>query len=400
MQVLRDTILPALFVSTLLFASCEDPELPDSGIYSAAALELPDKLPDYTDFKIPESVIGHPSASEFARTNELIEEEEEQFFFSPGMTRNIPAITNEGAQLGRVLFYDRSLSLNNAVSCGSCHLQAHAFADNKAKSIGLKGKETSRNSMAFLNPAFSENMFWDSRKPGVKDLVLSPVQDHIEMGMVSLDYLEDKLATRPYYANLFEAAYGSTEITEERISDAVAQFICSMTSFDSQFDRIGATGVPTLTAKQEVGERIFFGQDAQCGSCHSGPNLAAEDFPGGEYGGSSGGDGTTNIGLDGHTVDVGNGEGRFRIPSLRNVAVTGPYMHDGRFETLMDVVDHYNSGVNDHPSLDDKLIDQKTGRPTRLGLSQYEKEALVAFLESFTDHSFLQDEKFSDPFVR
>jgi len=382
-----------IFVSSIFLSSCDDAPEPSPSL-DGFELTLPDEVAHYSDFEIPEDVINHPSAFEFVSVNEVESELELSHFFG---TKNIPKITDAGATLGRVLFYDRSLSLNNSVSCGSCHSQAHAFADNKAKSIGLKGRETNRNSMAFLNPALTENMFWDSREPGVKDLVLSPVQDHIEMGMVSLDYLEEKLATRPYYAALFEEAYGSEEITRERISDAVAQFICSMTTFRSKFDQIGNGA--TLTQQEAVGKRIFFGDDAKCSSCHSGPNLAAEDFPGGEYGGASGGEGTTNIGLDRSTTDLGNGDGRFRIPSLRNIAVTGPYMHDGRFERLMDVVNHYDAGVKAHPALDDKLIDHKTGAPRRLGLSQYEKEALVAFLQTFTDEAFLTDEKFSDPFT-
>ncbi len=311
-------------------------------------------------------------------------------------SKNIPLITDAGATLGRVLFYDRSLSITNTVSCGSCHVQALGFADGRATSPGFRGVETKRNSMAILNAGLNENMFWDARAPTVRTLVLNPISDHIEMGMESLGYLNKKLAQKDYYAELFKEAFGSSEITSARISDALTQFVCSMTTFDSKFDRNMESGFSGFSEKERLGHDLFFSERAQCGSCHALPNFAAPDFPGGAYG-AQGVAGSTNIGLDKNYIDQGRGEGRFRIPSLRNIALTGPYMHDGRFTDLMEVVDHYDHGIKSHAALDEKLKDQN-GLPQRLQLSAYEKAALVAFMETLTSDQLLQDEKFSDPF--
>lgn len=309
---------------------------------------------------------------------------------------NIQPITDDGATLGRVLFYEKAMSINNAVACASCHLQSKAFADNKALSEGFAGKITPRNSMAIINPIFTKQFFWDSRVESANDLILEPVQNHIEMGMESIDKLTTKISKIEYYPALFEKAFGDSEVTPERISSAVSQFLTSMVSVNSRFDQGFDTNHDNFSALEKLGKAVFFSEKAKCGSCHSGGNFTAPTGFGSPYD-TPEVKGTANIGLNVDYVDEGLGNGQFRIPSLRNIALTAPYMHDGRFETLMDVVDHYNEGVQKHPNLDSKFLDIY-GNPVKLGLSSVEKEALVAFLGTLSDQSLVNDVKYSNPF--
>ncbi|MEK7255030.1 MAG: cytochrome c peroxidase [Bacteroidota bacterium] len=313
-------------------------------------------------------------------------------------------VTDNGATLGRVLFYDKKLSLNNKIACGSCHLQEKAFADPAAGSVGFEGKITPRNSLAITNPALEKTFFWDLRESDLTDMVLKPIKNHIEMGMEDLDKLSVKLAGAKYYPALFEKAFGSTEITDERIASALTQFLRSMVTCNAKIDK----GQPevVLSAQEKEGMNLFFGK-ALCSSCHGGRNLndafqmLNDTFP------PFYGDGRriANIGLDMNYTDPGlggreaNQEGVFKVPSLRNVALTAPYMHDGRFKTLEEVVEHYNGNIQKHPNLDQRLRDWE-GNPWRLNLTTGEKAALVAFLHSFTDAQFTSDERFSDPFAK
>ncbi len=293
-------------------------------------------------------------------------------------------ITDAGATLGRVLFYDKKLSLNNTISCGSCHLQQNAFADPDRFSVGFEGQKTHRNSLSLVNPRFSTSFFWDSRTFNLEEQVLQPVQNHIEMGLEDMDNLAEKLSAVDYYPELFDDAFGSTEVTAERISYALAQFLRSMSCKDSKFDKGMEIGdFSNYTPQEKLGFDLFNSEELQCANCHRSVNF---------YYGSA-----VNIGLDTDYADEGVGDGRFRIPSLRNVALTAPFMHDGRFETLEEVIEHYNSGVKSHPALDWRLQDQ-LGNPVKLNLTNTEKEALVAFLRTLTDYDFIQDPKYSDPF--
>ena len=155
------------------------------------------------------------------------------------------------------MFYDTKLSINNKVSCGSCHLQSKAFADDKAFSEGFEGRLTERNSIAILNPAYCNNLFWDSRASSALHLALQPVQNHIEMGIEDMDFLAKKLSKVDYYDNLFKKAYGSTEITPQKVSDAVAQFLCSMTTFNSKFDQGLENNFNTFTTLERKGKVLF-----------------------------------------------------------------------------------------------------------------------------------------------
>lgn len=290
-------------------------------------------------------------------------------------------VTDAGATLGRVLFYDRQLSANDRVSCASCHIQQFGFADTARLSRGFTGGFTKRHSMALANARLYANgrFFWDERASTLEVQVLMPVQDPVEMGM-DLPKLESKLARSAYYAPLFKAAFGTTDVTSDRVSKALAQFVRSLVSANARFDRAAPDA---MTSQEREGLRLFNGQ-AGCARCHVGNALA--------------GDGARNTGLDAAVTDSGAGRGRFKVPSLRNVAVRPPYMHDGRFATLEQVVDHYNRGVQDNPALDPRLRGRGTA-PRGRGLSTTQQAALVAYLHTLTDETFLNAPQFGDPFA-
>lgn len=311
------------------------------------------------------------------------------------------------ATLGRVLFYDKKLSINNTISCASCHKQEFGFADPLASSIGFKGARTPRNSMAIVNPILNNHFFWDSRVFSAEQLALEPVQNHIEMGMESLDMLTRKLSQTSYYPPLFEKAFGSPDITELGMKSAIAQFLKSIVSTNTKFDRGHSNDFADFSPLELKGKEIFFSPKGKCSSCHAGGNLDAPDANREEYGGISffesepidvGPRGTANIGLDIAYADNGLRDGQFKIPSLRNIALTAPYMHDGRFSTLEEVVRHYSSNIQLHQNLDDKFLSQ-SGHLQRLDLSEIEIQSLVAFLHTLTDEELITDPKYSDPFV-
>lgn len=302
-------------------------------------------------------------------------------------------ITDAGATLGRVLFYDRDLSVDSTVRCASCHKQASGFADPMASSKGHAGGSTRRNASHLVNQFFVREQFWDKRANSLEEQVLMPIQDQVEMGM-TLDALMTRLRTRAYYPVLFEHAFGDDNITSERVARALAQFVRSMASYRTRYDQGEADGFAGFSSLEQDGKALFFNGQTRCNHCHMTANFFNRD--------------ARNNGLDEVYVDNGLGEitedaadnGKFKVPSLRNVALTAPYMHDGRFATLEEVVEHYNSGVRQHPNLDDRLtVDGHTGGvPVQLGLSEYDKQALVAFMKTLTDVPLITDERFADPF--
>lgn len=371
----------ALLVFAMLVMQCKlDDSINTQGFKPA----LPDQVADYANFKSPSGEQGGIVDPCFGCPN-----------FGFGFNQQNPAVTNHGATLGRVLFYDTKLSINNAVSCASCHKQNLAFADDVAGSEGFGGKTTPRNSMAIVNAGFNNNLFWDSRAANLQELASLPIQNHLEMGMESMEQLTRKLEQVDYYADLFEKAYGSRSVSPDRISSAIAQFVASMVSSNSKWDQGVATDHSNFTPLEKMGKDIFFSQQAKCSQCHAGPNFSAPDFAGGEYGEPTV-RGTANVGLDLKYKDNGLGEGQFRIPSLRNIALTGPYMHDGRFTKLEEVVEHYDRNIKPHTNLDDRLMSGSA--PQKLNLTQLDKEALVAFLGTLSDNSLTSDQKFATPF--
>ena len=349
---------------------------------------------------------------------------------------NTPAnnpITDAGATLGRVLFYDTHLSANNTVACASCHVQAAGFSDPRTLSVGFAGGETRRNSMGLANARYyrSGRFFWDERAETLEHQVLMPIQDPVEMGM-TLEALEKTLRSLDYYPRLFQEAFGTSTVTSERISNALAQFVRSLVSYQTPYDEGRAQvnspfdDFPNFTEEENLGKQTFFRGSGRssCAGCH---------MQGGRGRGRGGGrqgerntaiffvQGTANNGLDADRGgDDGRGEvtgrarddGEFKTPSLRNVEFTAPYMHDGRFATLEEVMTHYSSGIQNHPNLDNRLRGRGRGRGRSgqaagdaaeeqvggLNLSDARQRALVAFLKTLTDVTLLQDVRFSDPF--
>lgn len=321
---------------------------------------------------------------------------------------NTPAdnpTTNEGATLGRVLFYDKKLSANGTVSCASCHQQDKGFSDNAILSRGFEGGTTRRHSMSLINAAWygRGRFFWDERAATLEEQVLEPFQDPIEMGM-TLDQILSTVAAQSYYPELFEAAFGTQEVNADRIAKALAQFVRSIVSVDSKYDQgrqqvsIPTAAFPNFSDSENNGKSLFFRPvnlgGGGCVGCHSTEAFINPD------------NGTTNNGLDAEsTNDLGVFEainnprflGAFKVPSLKNIAQTAPYMHDGRFATLEEVVEHYNSGVQNHPNLGNALRDPN-GQAVRLDLSEQEKTDLVNFLRTLTDETIAQEERFGNPF--
>lgn len=310
--------------------------------------------------------------------------------------------TDAGATLGRVLFYDRRLSTNQTVACASCHQQANGFADPRRFSVGFNGGFTSRNSMGLSNVRWYQRakFFWDEHAATLEEQVLVPLQDSLEMGM-TLPALTNRLATEPFYTNLFTQTFGSPDVTAERIARALAQFVRSVVSTQSKYDQGVASGFANFTGQENLGRQIFFGQfpfPTTCVSCHGSDNFVP-------------GAGIFNNGLENPYVDKGVGartglpqdEGFFKVPSLRNIQLTAPYMHDGRFTTLEQVVKFYDSSVVAHPNLSPALRvppgnGAASGTPLRLNLTPQQQAALVAFLKTLTDTNLATDPKLSDPF--
>lgn len=342
-------------------------------------------------------------------------------YINDDLTPGNNPITNEGATLGRVLFYDKNLSANNTIACASCHKQEHGFSDPAIQSVGLDGGLTGRHSMRLINARFGEedDMFWDERADDLEDQTTQPIQDHIEMGFSGTNgqpnfaTLINKLENLDYYENLFSAAFGDATISENRISLALAQFIRSIVSFDSKYDTGRAmvnnnnTPFPNFTSQENLGKQLFStppnNNGAGCNACHGAP----------EFGIDNNIDNNGVIGVAGvpGAIDLSN----TRAPSLRDLVnpsgqPNGPFMHDGSLNTLADVIEHYNSIPNNplNTNLDDRLTQGGgggpgggggQGNPQQLNLTQAEKNALEAFLLTLTGVDVYTNEKWSDPFL-
>ncbi len=312
-------------------------------------------------------------------------------------------ITDPGATLGRVLFYDKTLSKNRTISCASCHKQENAFSDITALSKGFNGGSTGRNSMSLIDVKYYPigRFFWDQRAATLEQQVLMPIQDLVEMG-ITLDTLVKRVQDQPYYSSLFTKAFGNSTINSNTISKALSQFVRSIISYQAKYDQGRSTistiqppppnaPFPNFTAQENRGKEIFLSPIGGCAPCHGSETFTAPE--------------AKNNGLDAITTDPGFGavfpipanNGLFKVGSLRNIELTAPYMHDGRFATLEQVVEHYNSGVKNHPNLAFQLKDPN-GQPRQLNLSPGDKAALVAFLKTLTDRNVTTDIKYSNPF--
>lgn len=307
------------------------------------------------------------------------------------------------ATLGRVLFYDLRLSTNNRSSCAACHQQRIGFTDPLRFSNGISTAGTTDfhamrlGNLRYWRPG---SAFWDRRMPTAEAQASQPLHSLVEMGWGEtaggIDALLRKMAATAYYPDLFAWAFGSATISEPRIQQALAQFVRAMVSHDSRWDagyarvfsptapnRALDVDLPNFTAQENHGRHLFMTSvdqgGAGCASCHRPPTFA--------------------LAADARSNGLDAGETRlFKAPSLRSVGLSGPYMHDGRFATLAEVIDFYASGIQDGPALDPRLRDG--GAPRRLHLDATDRAALVAFLKTLDDPALTTDPRFGDPFRR
>jgi cytochrome c peroxidase len=308
-------------------------------------------------------------------------------------------VTEEGVYLGRRLFYETKLSANNRISCAVCHRQELAFTDGLTFSKGVDGTLTERNAMSLANLLWIRNFFWDGRANGLEVQAQTPLTNPHEMGQ-SLPASADKLQKTKDYPLLFKKAFGTATITCDQIVKALAQFERTLISANSPYDQY-LRGAYQPTASELNGIALFFTnpspsgniRGAACSHCHGGPKTFSELFH--------------NNGLDSISKDGGReritgqayDNGRFRAATLRNIALTAPYMHDGRFKTLEEVVDHYNEHIQQSSTLSIFLQNNSNNiNGNNLGLTSEEKKDILAFLRMLTDSSFITDKRFSNPF--
>lgn len=295
-------------------------------------------------------------------------------------------MTNAGVELGKQLFHDPILSADSTQSCSSCHLANLGFTDGKAFSKGIDGLAGRRSAMSLVNVGFyNSGLFWDGRVKTLEEQALIPVEDPLEMHHRWEAAVEDLRAHRDY-PMLFRKAFGiksKQEISKELVARAIAQFERTLISGDTKFDQV-MRGEATFTEEEAVGYDIFFDftekhPDAECGHCHNAPLFTTLEYENNGITAARSFADYPDPGLGavtGKELDIG----KFRIPSLRNIALTAPYMHDGRFQTLEEVIEHYNSGGHDGPNVSPVL------RPLKLDKTQ--KRQLIAFLHTLTDRNF------------
>lgn len=287
-------------------------------------------------------------------------------------------LTPERVELGRRLFFDARLSRTGDVACASCHKQENAFADPRRVSEGVEGRLGTRNAPPLFNLAWNTSFFWDGGAPTLEHQAIGPIVNPLEMDMRMEDVVS-RVAADASYVSQFEDAF-EQKPSPEGVTQALASFMRTLVSGDSRYDRFQAGDETALTDAEQRGRNLFFSERAECFHCHVGFNLTNNGFH--------------NNGARPDDPDLGreriterpSDRGKFKVPSLRNVAVTAPYMHDGSLETLEDVVEHYAKGGQGHPNTDPTL------HP--LALTAQEKADLVAFLRALTDETFIEDPRF------
>ncbi|AMJ66241.1 cytochrome-c peroxidase [Hymenobacter sp. PAMC 26628] len=311
-------------------------------------------------------------------------------------------LTVEGVDLGRHLFYEKTLSVDNSISCASCHRQSLAFTDGLAHAVGVNGAKHPRSAMALSNLLWDPLLTWDGTSAGLETQARTPLTNDIEMHQ-TLAASVAKLQAQPAYVTRFAKAFGAGALTEDNMLKALSQFVRTLVSGNSRYDRYRRGDRSVLSADEVRGLQLFIthptgtaiGRGGNCADCHAGDLQTNHLF--------------VNNGLDRTFPDLGRAvptglasdQGKFRIPSLRNIALTGPYMHDGRFTTLEDVLAHYNEHIEyGSPNLDPNILNGTNsplgiGQP--LGLTDTEKKQIVLFLRTLTDSTFIQDPRFSQP---
>jgi cytochrome c peroxidase len=318
-------------------------------------------------------------------------------------------LTEEAVQLGRRLFYDPRLSGNNTVSCSTCHMQRLAFTDARVTGVGISNKPLAFNSMSLANLMWGpRHFFWNGRAASLEEQALIPIQHPDEMGQ-DLQELIGELEQDAVYRALFEIAYG--EISSSAIAKALASFQRTLISSNSRYDQF-LRGEISLSNEEERGRKLFMAhpdtkvslRGGNCIDCHS--QFLTAGF-------STRYDGFSNNGLDDDehlpagletTTGDPSHRGLFKVPSLRNIALTAPYMHDGRFQTLQEVLSHYNEGIKPSSTLSPliKEANNLDGAPREqisLNLAEDEKTAIIAFLHTLTDEGFIADPRFASPFI-
>ena len=319
-------------------------------------------------------------------------------FPAPNIAADNP-LTVQGVQLGRMLFYEKMLSGDGTQACASCHLQEFAFTDSARFSIGIRGNKGGRQAMSVFNMAWNENeFFWDGRAHLLRDQALLPIQDKLEMDE-TLENVVAKLNDSKTYTDQFIRAFGSEDITSEKISLALEQFMNSITSTNSKYDDFLIDST-VFNASEKRGFKLFTTEynaffpeksGADCQHCHSGFNFENDKYM------NNGLDGAGELADDGREKATKNPEdqGKFKVPSLRNIVLTAPYMHNGRFSTLEEVVEHYNSQIKMSATLDPAL---EQTRENGLQLTEQDKKDLVAFLKTLTDKELTSNSEYASPF--
>ncbi|WP_116128049.1 cytochrome-c peroxidase [Lewinella sp. IMCC34183] len=309
-------------------------------------------------------------------------------------------LSEEGVELGRHLFYDASIfSTDGNMSCASCHKQELAFTDGLGRALGVRGEPGPRSAMSLVNLAFNPNGFnWDGRSPKLWEQAIHPVEDMLELDNDWEEVIR-KLREHADYPARFRAAFGidhTDEITRELTVKALAQFERTIISADSKFDRVFYQNTEFFTEQEQLGaDSLFFVENVPpatlhpgCGHCHNAPTFGDNKFHN---------NGIEDASSLDDIIDKGYGDvtgsrfdnGKFRTPTLRNIALTAPYMHDGRFKTLEEVIDHYASGGHNLENEDPNI--------TGFTLTEREKAALLAFLHTLTDESLLTDPRYAAP---
>lgn len=315
--------------------------------------------------------------------------------FAPADLPEDNPLTEEGVALGRRLFYEVRLSGDNTMSCGSCHLPDHSFSDPSRFSVGIDGIAGTLNAPPLINLAWQDFLFWDGRSSSLEEQAAQPIEDPIEMHEDWQNALSE-LEADPMYPPLFKAAFGSSAVSRDRIVKALAQFERMLVSANSRYDGF-KKGELTFTDLELEGYNLFHSEQGDCFHCHG-------DLTTGNTFGAFGNLQFSNNGLDSVLIPGAGREqvtgdpsdrGKFKIPTLRNIEFTAPYMHDGRFQTLGQVIEFYNEGGHVTPTTDPNMKAAGVGR----NWSLRQKQALRAFLSALSDVEFIADTAFSDPFL-
>jgi cytochrome c peroxidase len=309
------------------------------------------------------------------------------------------------ATLGRVLFYDKKLSINESISCASCHKQTLGFADDVAFSEGFDGKVTTRNSLPLGNTIGFETAYggftgralfsWDESNENISSQSKAAIISEIEMGM-DMGKVVDRIKKDEAYPILFRKVYGDSQILQHRVLEAIEEFVNSIVSKETKFDEQSMkhdgdffNDFEGYTQSENLGKQLYL---QNCATCHSSDHMFTSKA-------------IANNGLDMDYEDKGVGartnqpskNGVFKVPFLRNIDVTAPYMHDGRFENLREVINHYSEGIVNHPNLDSELKDGFIAK--KMNFTENEKDGLEAYLKTLTDENLKVDVRFSDPFI-